>query len=459
MRVARRDGFRLSEPPEKKHPWAKYYSERGISRPVIADLVRAPEPKTSAEKKAARVTATAQKQTAISAELAAAVAAATAGVPGATSAPFITIMQKEAVAREMRVLTRIRFAKLGLAVVAGLVVLHLAITRVFYRAPTADALEAHAQSLTSTIVPYYSSLLQPLQVDGAVVALNEAVDSRHLRYAAEVTLRLRESLYTPAYSNGTVEYRQLQESLQSARAQELKFKLFEGAQAPEAPELPLLIQMSHRVGEALVVRVPFEARRIGWVWRLGPPVLINRSVNRSLEGDALVRYAGSPYLVYEDAGALADIRQRMRLARTYIIAVAKEVQKRSNVEAVADAALERNSPGADRGDSGAVASGEPLLPAAMPARIDPDALPPGFDPNAPAIVVPGLTRAGFDPNSPAIVEPTPPPLPASTTPPRLAPAADGLTITVPGLIEVRRPNAAGGAADAPRDNPPGKGDR
>lgn len=419
----------------------------------MADIVRAPEQKSPAEKKAARAAA-AQKATPMSAELAAAVAAATAGGAGTTAAPFITVMQKEAVAREMRVLRRIRLAKLGLAALAGVVLLHFAITRIFYRAPTADALGAHAQSLTSAVVPLYSGLLQPLQVEGAVVTLNEAVDSRHLRYAAEVTLRLREALFVPAFSNGTKEYRQLQESLQSARAQELKFKLFEGTEAPDAPELPLLIQLSHRAGESLVVRVPFEARRIGWVWRLGPPVLINRSVNRSIEGDALMRYAGSPYLVYEDAGTLAEIRRRMRLARIYIIAVAKEVQKRSNVEAVADVAIEPGPRVASLADTVAVAAGEPLPSAGPPAVRDFPAGPAGFDPNAPAIVVPGLTRAEFDPNAPAIVEPTLPPPPAPTPAQRPAPA-DGLSITVPGLIEVRRPSAGMNAPVAPaRDTPP-----
>ncbi len=422
---------------------ARYYSERAKARPVTSFArpievrppveIKPPAPKKPAAEKKERA-APRKRLTAIADELAAAaaaVAAAAASESGVTTTPF-TVMERVAAAREQRRYTRVRLVKYALIAAAAVVVLHFAVTRVFYRNPTEEALHVHAQAIAQTVVPYYSSRLQPFQFDSAVVTLNEAVDSRHVRYAAEVTLRLRETLYVPAHTNGTAAYRQLQESLQSARAQELKFKLFDGGEAPELPELPLLIQVSHRAGDTLVVRVPFEARRNGWVWRLGPPVLVNRSVNRRIEGDALLRFEGSPYLVFENSGTLADIRARSRLARTYVIAVSKEVQKRSNVEAVADGAVP--APAGNPGDIVAVAPGEPALPAAATqVAVDPNAPPPVFDPNAPAIVVPGLS-APFDPNAPAVT------LPGSA---HAAPApspSDGLTITVPGLVEVRRPN-------------------
>ncbi|HUR58258.1 MAG TPA: hypothetical protein VM029_11150 [Opitutaceae bacterium] len=427
---------------------AKYYSERAKARPAMTfarpvEAVPVLVPVKKAPVKAApRKPAPPPKP--LSEELAAAVAVvlggATEGAPGLTTTPF-TLLEREAVSRVERRIQRIKFAKIGAWALLGAFILHFAITRVFYRTPTDDALQAYGQKMAGTVVPYYSSLLQPFQVDGTVVALNEAVDSKHLRYAVEVTLRLRESLYKPAFTNGTASYRQLQESLQSARAQELKFKLLEGKEGPEAPALPLLIQVSHRAGDTLVVRVPFEARRFGWAWRLGAPLLASRSTNRRIEGDALQRFASSPYLVYESSGTLSEIRRRSALARNYIIAVTKEVQKRSNVQAVADGPIlaAQSAPIARPPILPSVA-GEVALPAAATqAAIDPNASLAGFDPDAPAIVVPGLTPKEFDPNAPAIELPAA----AGAQPPVVAAApAAGLAITVPGLVDRRRVESA-----------------
>ncbi|HUR60566.1 MAG TPA: hypothetical protein VM029_22790 [Opitutaceae bacterium] len=341
---------------------AKYYPERPQPPPPVAPVIAPapPPPKKKkrvvppkqkavvvpekkpdavAPQKKAPVTPVAPKKklllAPVSDELAEAMAAATAEVE-TTSAAF-TVAGREAAARTARRRLRNQWAKITGAVVGGLVALHLLVTQVVNRAPSDAMLQAYGQGIAGTVVPYYSSVLQPLQVERTVVALNEAVDSRHLRYATEITLRLREPLYKPAFSNGTAAYRQLQESLQSARADELKFKLFEGKTAPEAAELPPLLQVSHPAGQPVVVRVPFEAHRFGWAWRLGPPLLDRRSASQRLEGEALTRFAGAPYLLFEDRATLGEIRRRSALARAYIVAVRAELQKRSQAAPVADA--------------------------------------------------------------------------------------------------------------------------
>ncbi len=103
----------LTETPAQ-HPWAKYYSERGLSRPPVADL-----PRRSAQVRVnapgARAKVASSKPAPISSELAAAVAAVTSQVarPGATAAPFITAMQREAVNRELKRRAAFRFMKDG----------------------------------------------------------------------------------------------------------------------------------------------------------------------------------------------------------------------------------------------------------------------------------------------------------------------------------------------------------
>lgn len=374
----------VSDAPEKKHPWAKYYAERGVSRPPMAELVRVPTPKRAPTDPAVG----AKKLPELSPELAAIVAEVTAMKPSATAAPFITAMQKEAVAREVRRRRVRRFARHGLVAVAAALALHLAITRWFHRAPSEEALAGYGQALIAEVLPLYSSVQQPLQIDRSTILPATKVDGEHLRYTAEVTLRLRQPLYAPASTNGSETYRRLQESLQIARAQEHKFKLFATAGAPEAPELPLLLQVSHRAGEAFVVRVPFVAKRTGWTWHLEPPQLDRRSVETPFTGAALAGYAETAHLIFGTAESRAEIRRRERLARDYIVAVTAEVQKRADVEAVAEpapevAAIEIPAVAA----APAIGPDDPALPAtANQTAIDPDA--PAIAPDAPAIEIP-----------------------------------------------------------------------
>jgi hypothetical protein len=381
----------LSEPPEKKHPWRKHYTARGLSRPPTASA-RASD--TTAEVESTDTACTSRKQAELSAELAAAVVAATAELPVASStAPFITVLQKEAGQRELRRRLLIRAAWIGAAGLAGLFALHFAVTRLVFRTPAGKPLQSYGEALALAVVPLYSSDRQSLQPSGATLHLVERIDSSRLRYSAEVALKLRQPLYAPAATNGTVLYRQLQQSLQVARDRDLKYSLLAGS-GPEAPELPLLIHVTHRAGEPLIVRVPFEVRRFGWTWRIEPPQLARRVANRIFDGAGIERYADVPHIVFGPREAMAEIRQRMRLARAYIVAVTKEVQKSADAVAVD----EFSDIDPSMGDVPALdLTSFDLGPDAL--AIDPDAL--AIDPDAPA----------FDPDAVA-VEPEEPAVPS-----------------------------------------------
>ena len=334
--------------------------------------------------------------TVVSDDLAAALnkLAAEYAAPAMTDAPFVTAVQRQEEVREKKRASRFRLLKLAGVAAAALVALHFTVTRVLYRTPSPEDLEAHVLPLPDSVLPSYSSVRQPLQPGRVVYLETDRVDANRIRYAAEVTLRLRKPLYVPASTNGTQVYRQLQESLQLARQRDLKFSLFATGEGPPHPELPLLIQVSHRGGDAIVVRLPFEARRYGWQWRLLPPQLALRTANRSFAGDSIDYYAGSPYLIF-GGSTMAGVRGLMREARTYIVAVAHEIQKRSNGEAVVDAPSVADNPAA------------PDAPAASKPRLTLEELTRLFYPNAPAVELPAApavdpNRPALDPNAPAV---------------------------------------------------------
>lgn len=359
-----------------QHPWAKYYAERGLARPAVAEFVA---PAASIRKPAAD-----NKETAMAAELAAAVATVTAqvAVPGSSTSPFITAKQREAVARELKRRSRIRHARFaGLAAIA-LVGLHFFVTRVASRTPAPAALQAHIQSLPDALLPFFSSTRQPLQVDGVTIVQADQIDGQHYRYVANVTLRLRKPLYAPATTNGTATYRRLQEALQAALEQQMRFNIFSSSEEPDVPEMPLLLQRMHQAGETISIRVPFIARRFGWRWRLDAPQVALHTANRMLQGDSLDRYADTPYLIFGAPETLAEVRARIKQASKYVVEVAKAVQRHADVPAIQD-------------------------PNALPALADAPALPaeatavaaqaniesrPAVDPDAPAIVLPDSVK-------------------------------------------------------------------
>lgn len=325
---------------------------------------------------------------AVSDELAAALAKlATEYAPlPMTSTPFASVKEKEAEAKELRLRRRKWLAKVGASLVVALGLLLFLITRLIFDRPTESALEAEVAGTAQALILQHSSGDRPLELIRAVPILREKIDSSHLRYGAEVTMRLRVPLYGPALSNGTVSYRQMQESLEWARNLKLKHNFFPRNDGPPVPALPRLIQLIHRAGETMTVRVPFEAKRFGWIWRIRPAQLSSQSVDRRFEGLRIERFHDAPYLIFGVSETMPEIRNRMKAARVFVTAVAKEVQRNADAAAVA----------------------EPTAPAGSGLPIDPDkpaveadkALPP-FDPNKPA-VEPDGARPPVDPNKPAV---------------------------------------------------------
>jgi hypothetical protein len=422
----------LSDTPEKNHPWAKFRAVPGGSPPPKAGppqgLPRAkaiplktpvrptvPNPPAAAplppparpEAPGSSDAAATQKPvtpapagTVVSDDLAAALnkLAVEYAAPTVTSAPFITAMQREVEARERKRESRRQLIKLGILAACAVIGLHITITRVLYRTPSVEALTATVETLPDALLPLYSTARQPLQPGSVFYTETDRVSANRIRYAAEVTLRLRKPLYVPAVTNGTAAYRQLQESLLAARQRELKFNLFPPGEGPTFPDLPMLIQVSHRAGDTVVIRVPFEARRFAWTWRIDAPLIALRSVNRTLAGDSIELYQGVPHLIFGAAGSMAEVRLLMRQARVYIVAVAQEIQKHADVQAIVEkpsaSALDPNAPAVP-------AAGDPAADPANKPALSLDELRKLFDPNAPAVDQPAAPTAP-DPTSPAV---------------------------------------------------------
>jgi len=421
----------LSEPPEKKHSWAKFHPEPGASRPPMAEAPRRPVPAKPSPQAFAALAPTRpspakpvvrapqptapggppkvlpppgqaansprrEATTVVSDELAAALnkLAKEYAAPAVTDAPFVTALQREEEAKDRQREARLQLGKMAGVALVALVALHFTITRVVYRVPSPAALEAHVASLSAELLSHYSSARQPLQAGNVNYLLTDRINAHRIRYAASATLQLRKPLYVPASTNGTAAYRQLQESLQSARGRSLKFSLYAPGEGPQPPELPLLLQMAHRPGESVIVRVPFEAKRFGWSWRIEPAQIPLRVANRTLVGDSIERYEDAPYLIFGAPGSMAEVRRLIRQARAFIVGVTTSVQKQADFEAVVE---------------------PPPSPIADPAAGDPDAA------TKRPLTLEELTRL-FDPNAPAIE------LPPQANP---APVAPGVSVPVP----------------------------
>lgn len=288
-----------------------------------------------------------------------------------STAPFVSVKDREGVVRAQRRVWRVRLLKGAGMIFVAACALHLLATTLLFRLPPAEALESEVAQTAQALLLLHTSGDRPLEITRAIPVLREEGDGRHLRYQAEVTLRLRQPLYGPALTNGTVNYRMLQTSLELARKQELMFEFFPAGDGPRPPDLPRLIHLTHRAGEAMIVRVPFEAERIGWKWRVAPSQLAKRTVDRRFEGSTLDRFNDAPYLVFGVPETMPDIRARMKAARDYVTAISREIQRRADVEAVVEAPAETADPAlADR-------EAAPALDAALL-----------FDPNRPAVELP-----------------------------------------------------------------------
>ncbi len=286
-----------------------------------------------------------------------------------TNAPFVSAKQREVEAGERRRLWRVRLTRIGAGLGVGLGLLYLLVSLVFFRYPTEEALEAEVAKTAQAVVLRYTRGDRPLEIARAVPVFRQKIGARHVRYFADVTLRLRQPLYGAGVSNGTVGYRQLQESLQWARAQELKFNFFALTGGPTAPELPRLIQRIHHRGEPMVVRVPFEAEQFGWRWRFKPPQFTYVSVDREFSGATLDYLDAAPYLIFGLPETMPLVRERMKAARIFITAMTKEIQRHADVVAVAEKPRVETGPAVDAPPGAATESippGDPSKPAVVP---------------------------------------------------------------------------------------------
>src|SRR5438067_2300240 len=105
--------------------------------------------------------------------------AAENAIPTITSAPFVNALQREAQAREARRERRRRLLKFAASAAAVAVVLHLSVTQFFFTAPTEEALDAHAARAGELVLPLYSSVDQPLQIDAVAPVFRDRVDRAH----------------------------------------------------------------------------------------------------------------------------------------------------------------------------------------------------------------------------------------------------------------------------------------
>ena len=389
----------MSDSPEKKHPWAKFKAKKstghaplqppvwrqvtkaaGAATPLpapIAPVVEraglgkkaAPGDDRAGAKVSGRAGSSAPvalvapvgpvtkkvmedgPRSAVSDELAEALKALAieyAPLPLGTT-PFMSAKEKHAEAAERRRRRRRTSWRFAGAVLGAIGVLHLLVTHFLFQEPSAEALEAEAAKIAQAVVLLQSSSERPLEIAQAVTVQRDRVSPERLRYDAVVTLRLRQPLYGPALTNGTVSYRRLQEALPQAREQHLKFNLFGAGERLQAPELPRLLQVMHRAGEPMVVRVPFNATRFGWRWRISPAQLSDRTVDRQFSGALIERFADAPNLIFGSPATMAEVRVLTKQAQEFVTAVAREVQRRAEVQAVAEPPKPAAEVGAETG--------------------------------------------------------------------------------------------------------------
>lgn len=212
--------------------------------------------------------------------------------------------------------------KIGAYGFLGVLVLALGFEAIRYflnARPSEELLQPVREEVAAQVLRQFTSGEQPLEIDS--IATEELDRGRtRIDYELRVTLKLRVPIYGPADSNGAQPYLALQRSLADAQALVLQQRLF--LHEPElaaAPNMPLLIAITHRAGERRVVRVPLTATRTMWSWRLQPQVDRTRPLGPGFTGQALSRYAETPYLIFGTTEARDPMRKAMAAARKFIL--------------------------------------------------------------------------------------------------------------------------------------------
>lgn len=223
--------------------------------------------------------------------------------------------------------------KIGGYCLLGLVVLALAFESVRYvlnKVPAPEKLASLGSEVGVQVLHRFTTGQQPLEVESVESELLDRSRSS-AQYEYRVTLRLRGNLYGPADSNGAQPYLQMRRSLADAEALVLQKRLFlDTPDVAQAPEMPMLIAVTHRAGERMIVRVPLEATRSVWSWRLRPDVDRARVSGRRFEGQAISRYHDTPHLIFGTVETRERMRELMSAARKFILEVnAENVRRRA----------------------------------------------------------------------------------------------------------------------------------
>jgi hypothetical protein len=205
----------------------------------------------------------------------------------------------------------------GLALVAG----HELLQRIFNARPSEVRFTALGAEVAASLLGELDSPARPLRRDTEEVRLVAQLDSRRADYRLVVTLRLREALYGPADSNGAQAYLDLQGSVAEAHKRVVRERLFlDHPELAAPPQLPVLLDRTHRAGERLVVELPVEARRAWWGWRLEPLTARRRISSPPFSGEILALQP-VPHLLFGEASARERMGGLLQAARAYVLAV------------------------------------------------------------------------------------------------------------------------------------------
>jgi hypothetical protein len=197
--------------------------------------------------------------------------------------------------------------------------------------PGENEFAALKEDIGAQVLRSFTSGEQPLEI--GEIEVDEVDRTRNrIDYELRVTLRLRMPLYAPADSNGAQPYLAMQRSLAESQSLVLQQRLFlENQELATAPEMPMLLAVTHRAGERRLVRVPVTATRSFWTWRVEPHPERARPIGAAFVGQALARY-DAKYLIFGDPEARDRMRRVMADARRFILNVNAEHTRRMRGE-------------------------------------------------------------------------------------------------------------------------------
>lgn len=236
--------------------------------------------------------------------------------------------------RRRDALALLRLIGRGLGALAALVLLVEAWRHFVNDLPPERQLTLEKDNVAAQVLQRFNAPARPFEVESVRAELVSTPGARRADYNLVVTLRLAGHLYAPADSNGAQPYLQLQRSVTEARDEMLRHRLFlDRPELAEPPKLPLLLALTHRAGEKLVVRVPLEAESAGWHWRLRPRPELAAGPAEPMNGQVLGQFGDTPVLVFSSSQARAAMRPLMAEGRKFVLAVNNELARQGAARA------------------------------------------------------------------------------------------------------------------------------